>query len=54
MLFLGKMLYGNDLLDGFSSVEALWRDDAFAETVLGSQGNKEDLERFASAMRSGG
>ena len=38
------MLYGNDLLDGFSSVEELWRDDAFAETVLGSQGNKEDLD----------
>ena len=48
------MLYGNDLLDRFSSVEELWRDDAFAETVVGSQGNKEDLERFASAMRSGG
>ena len=48
------MLYGYDLLDGFSSVEELWWDDAFAESVLGSQGNKEDLERFASAMRSGG
>jgi hypothetical protein len=48
------MLYGNDLLDGFSSVEELWRDDAFAETVVGSQGNKEDLERLASAMRSDG
>jgi hypothetical protein len=47
------MLYGYDLLDGFSSVEELWWDDAFAESVLGSQGNKEDLERFASA-RSGG
>ena len=41
MFFLLKMLYGNDLLDGFSSVEKLWRDDAFAETVLGSQWNKE-------------
>jgi hypothetical protein len=39
------MLYGNDLLDGFSSVEELWWDDAFAESVLGSQGNKEDPER---------
>jgi hypothetical protein len=54
------MLYGYDLLDGFSSVEELCRDDAFAESVLGSQGNKEDkgnkedLERFASAMRSAG
>jgi hypothetical protein len=36
------MLYGYDLLDGFSSVEELCRDDAFAESVLGSQGNKED------------
>jgi hypothetical protein len=54
MFFLLKMLYGNDLLDGFSSVEKLWRDDAFAETVLGSQGNQEELERFASAIRSGG
>ena len=48
------MLYGNDLLERFSSVEELWQDDAFAETVVGSQGNKEDLERFASAMRSDG
>jgi hypothetical protein len=48
------MLYGNDLLGEFSSVVELWRGDAFAETVLGSQGNKEELERFASAMRSGG
>ena len=48
------MLYGYDLLDGFSSVEKLCWDDAFAESVLGSQGNKEDLERFALAMRSGG
>jgi hypothetical protein len=48
------MLYGYDLLDGFSSVEELCWDDAFAESVLGSQGNKEDLERFASATRSGG
>jgi hypothetical protein len=47
-----KMLYGYDLLDGFSSVEGLRRDDAFAESVLGSQGNKEELERFASAERS--
>jgi hypothetical protein len=38
------MLYGYDLLDEFSSVEELQRDDAFAESVLGSQGNKEDLE----------
>jgi hypothetical protein len=48
------MLYGYDLLDGFSSVEKLCWDDAFAETVLGSQGNREDLERFALAMRSCG
>jgi len=52
------MLYGYDLLDEFSSVEELWRDDAFAESVLGSQGNKqgneEDLERFASAVRFDG
>jgi hypothetical protein len=48
------MLYGYDLLDEFSSVERLQQDDAFAESVLGSQGNKEDLERFAAAMRSGG
>jgi hypothetical protein len=41
------MLYGYDLLDGFSSVEKLWWDDAFAESVLGSQGKMEDLERFA-------
>ena len=41
------MLYGYDLLDGFSSVEKLCRDDAFAESVLGSQGKMEDLERFA-------
>jgi hypothetical protein len=58
------MLYGYDLLDGFSSVEELCWDDAFAKSVVGSQGNKEDLEqgrpgpkedpeRFASAMRSG-
>jgi hypothetical protein len=47
------MLYGYDLLDEFSSVEELCWDDAFAETVLGSQGNKEDPERFASAMSSG-
>jgi hypothetical protein len=48
------MLYGYDLLEGFSSVEELCRDDAFAESVLGSQGNKEDSERFASAGRFGG
>ena len=52
------MLYGCDLLEEFSSVEELWRDDAFAESVLGSQGDKEDQgnkeERFASAMRSAG
>jgi hypothetical protein len=35
-------MYGYDLLDEFSSVEELCWDDAFAETVLGSQGNKED------------
>jgi hypothetical protein len=46
------MLYGYDLLGDFSSVEKSWRDDAFAESVLGSQGNKEDLERSASAKRS--
>jgi hypothetical protein len=43
------MLYGYDLLDGFSSVEELCWDDAFAKSVVGSQGNKktwnkEDLE----------
>jgi hypothetical protein len=38
------MLYGYDLLDGFSSVEELCRDDAFAKSVVGSQGNKEELE----------
>jgi hypothetical protein len=59
------MLYGYDLLDGFSSVEELCWDDAFAKSVVGSQGNKEDLkqrrlgnkedpERFAAAVRSGG
>jgi len=48
------MLYGYDLPDGFSSVEELWWDDAFVESVLGSQGNREGLERFALAMRSGG
>jgi hypothetical protein len=51
------MLYGYDLLDEFSSVEELCWDDAFAETVLGSQGNKEDPRKTrdvsASAMRSG-
>jgi hypothetical protein len=47
------MLYGYDLLGWFSSVEKSHQDDAFAESVLGSQGNKEDLERFAAAMRSG-
>jgi hypothetical protein len=41
------MLYGYDLLDGFSSVEKLCWDDAFAESVLGSQRNKEELDRFA-------
>jgi hypothetical protein len=39
------MLYGYDLLDGFSSVEELCWDDAFAKSVVGSQGNKEDLEQ---------
>jgi hypothetical protein len=47
------MLYGNDLLGGFSSVEKLRRDDAFAESVVGSQGKMEDLERSLFAMRSG-
>ena len=46
------MLYGCDLLDEFSSVEELCVGDAFAESVLGSQGNKEELERFAAAIRS--
>jgi hypothetical protein len=41
------MLYGYDLLNKFSSVEELRWDDAFAESVLGSQGNKEDPGRFA-------
>jgi hypothetical protein len=41
-----KMLYGYDLLDGFSSVEGLQRDDAFAESVLGSQGNREEFGTF--------
>jgi hypothetical protein len=49
-----KMLYGCDLLEKFSSVEESRRDDVFAESVLGSQGNKEDPERFASAARSDG
>jgi hypothetical protein len=40
------MLYGYDLPDEFSSVEELWWDDAFAESVLGSQGNKEDPGTF--------
>ena len=40
------MLYGYDLLDEFSSVEELCWDDAFAETVLGSQGNQEDPGTF--------
>jgi hypothetical protein len=48
------MLYGNDLLGGFSSVEKLRRDDAFAESVVGSQGKMEDLERSLFARRSGG
>jgi hypothetical protein len=39
------MLYGYDLLDEFSSVEELWRDDAFAESVLGSQGNKQGTKK---------
>jgi hypothetical protein len=30
-----------DLLSPVSSVEESWRDDAFAELVLGSQWNKE-------------
>jgi hypothetical protein len=51
------MLYGYDLLDGFSPVEELCWDDAFAETVLGSQGNKEDPRKTRDvsllAMRSG-
>ena len=47
MFFLRKMLYGYDLLDGFSSVEKLCWDDVFAESVLGSQRNKEELDRFA-------
>ena len=40
------MLYGYDLLGKFSSVEELQRDDAFAESVLGSQGNKEEFGTF--------
>ena len=52
------MLYGYDLLDEFSSVEELWWDDAFAESVLGSQRNKqqqgkEDPDRFASTRSDG-
>src|ERR1700712_5384014 len=39
------MLYGCDLLDGFSSVEELCWDDAFAKSVVGSQGNKEDPDQ---------
>ena len=45
------MLYGYDLLDGFSSVEKLCWDDVFAESVLGSQRNKEELDRFAFLRR---
>jgi len=36
--------------DGFRQLRNRIEDDAFAESVLGSQGNKEDPERFASAM----
>ena len=43
--------------DGFRQLRNCIEDDAFAESVLGSQGNKqgneEGLERFALAMRSG-
>jgi hypothetical protein len=37
---------------GFRQLRNCIEDDAFMETVLGSQGNKEDLERFAAAKRS--
>ena len=36
--------------DGFRQLRNRIEDDAFVESVLGSQGNKEDPERFASAM----
>jgi hypothetical protein len=36
--------------DGFRQLRNCIEDDAFAESVLGSQGNQEDPERFASAM----
>jgi len=42
------MTFRND----FRQLKNRHRDDAFAETVLGSQGNMEDLERSASAARS--
>jgi hypothetical protein len=38
---------------GFRLLRNCIEDDAFVETVLGSQGNKEDLGCFAEAGRSG-
>jgi hypothetical protein len=35
--------------DGFRQLRDRIEDDAFAESVLGSQGNQEDPERFVSA-----
>jgi hypothetical protein len=40
------MLYGYDLLKEFSSVEESQQDDAFAESVLGSQWNREEFGTF--------
>jgi hypothetical protein len=43
-----------DVPTRFSSVQGLPRDDASRKSMLGSQGNKEEMERFAAAIRSGG
>jgi hypothetical protein len=52
-IFTEKLVCDCDLPGRFSSVEELCTDDVFAESVLGSQGNREELERFAAAIRSG-
>jgi hypothetical protein len=44
----------SDFFKRISSVHPSGQDDAFTETVLGSQGNRKILERFASALRSSG
>jgi hypothetical protein len=51
--FTENLVCGCDVRGRFSSVEELCEDDAFAESMLGSQGNKEELERFAAVIRSG-